>query len=136
MATAQLPGLRSAGPGRSGFTLIELLVVLAIIASLLTLSVPRYFKSLDKAGDTVLAENLRLTREVIDQYYGDTGQYPDSLDQLVEKKYLRSLPVDPITESTQTWIIVAPAAGTRGKVYNLRSGAPGSARNGKRFADL
>ena len=121
---------------RQGFTLIELLVVLAIIASLLTLSVPRYFKSLDKASETVLAENLRQTREVIDKYYGDTGQYPDSLDQLVEKQYLRGLPYDPITESSQTWVIVAPEAGAKGKVYNLRSGAPGNALNGKRFADL
>ena len=121
---------------RQGFTLIELLVVLAIIASLLTLSVPRYFKSLDKASETVLAENLRQTREVIDKYYGDTGQYPDSLDQLVEKQYLRGLPYDPITESSQTWVIVPPEAGAKGKVYNLRSGAPGNALNGKRFADL
>ena len=121
---------------RQGFTLIELLVVLAIIASLLTLSVPRYFKSLDKASETVLAENLRQTREVIDKYYGDTGQYPDSLDQLVEKQYLRGLPYDPITESSQTWVIVPPEAGAKGKVYNLRSGAPGNTLNGKRFADL
>ncbi|MCV2359130.1 type II secretion system GspH family protein [Paucibacter sp. TC2R-5] len=119
-----------------GFTLIELLVVLAIIASLLTLAMPRYFKSLDKASETVLAENLRVTREVIDHYYGDTGQYPDSLEQLVEKQYLRALPIDPVTESSQTWILVAPAPGVRGRVYNIRSGAPGSANNGRRFADM
>ena len=119
-----------------GFTLIELLVVLAIIASLLTLAVPRYFKSLDKASETVLAENLRVTREVIDHYYGDTGQYPDSLEQLVEKQYLRALPVDPVTESALTWIIVPPAPGVRGRVYNIRSGAPGSGNDGRRFADL
>lgn len=136
MTTAYERGAMSAKTGRSGFTLIELLVVLAIIAALLTLSVPRYFKSLDKAGETVLAENLRLTREVIDQYFGDTGQYPESLDQLVEKQYLRSLPMDPITESAQSWIIVAPGLGARGKVYNIRSGAPGIGRNGKPFADL
>ena len=120
----------------AGFTLIELLVVLAIIASLLTLSVPRYFGSLAKASETVLAENLRLLRETLDRFYGDTGQYPDSLEQLVEKKYLRELPVDPITESTQTWILIAPEAGIKGKVYNVRSSAPGSNRDGKRFGDL
>jgi general secretion pathway protein G len=136
MSNPRGPAALPALAGGTGFTLIELLVVLAIIASLLTLSVPRYFGSLDKARDTLLVENLRQTREVIDQYFGDTGQYPDSLDQLVDKQYLRALPVDPITESTQTWIVVAPAAGIRGKVYNIRSGAPGSGYNGKRFADL
>lgn len=136
MSNPRGPAALPALPCRSGFTLIELLVVLAIIASLLTLSVPRYFGSLDKAGDTLLAENLRLTREVIDQYFGDTGQYPDSLDQLVDKQYLRALPMDPITESTQTWVIIPPVGGAKGKVFNLRSGAPGNARNGKRFADL
>jgi len=119
-----------------GFTLIELLVVLAIIASLLTLAVPRYFKGLDNAADTVLAENLRVTREVIDRYYGDTGRYPDSLEQLVEKRYLRTLPVDPITDSSQTWILVPPEDGSKGKVYDIRSGAQGNARSGKRFAEL
>ena len=113
--------LTGCGPPGAGFTLIELLVVLAIIASLLTLAVPRYFKSLDNASETVLAENLRATRAVIDQYYGDTGQYPDSLDQLVDKQYLRALPLDPITESTQTWILIAPQASAKGKVYKLRS---------------
>ena len=127
---------RTASGRTTGFTLIELLVVLAIIASLLTLSVPRYFGSLAKASETVLAENLRLLRETLDRFYGDTGQYPESLEQLVEKKYLRELPVDPITESTQTWILIAPEAGIKGKVYNVRSSAPGSNRDGKRFGDL
>ncbi|MGO4465562.1 type II secretion system protein, partial [Pseudoduganella sp. RAF53_2] len=78
---------------KKGFTLIELLVVLGIIALLLTLAVPRYFPSVDKAKETILGDNLRNMRAVIDQYYGDTGRYPDSLEQLVEKKYLRSVPL-------------------------------------------
>jgi general secretion pathway protein G len=73
-----------------GFTLIELLVVLGIVALMLTLAVPRYFPSVDKSKETILADNLRNVRQVIDQYYGDTGRYPDSLEQLVEKKYLRA----------------------------------------------
>jgi general secretion pathway protein G len=119
---------------RRGFTLIELLVVLGIVALLLTLAVPRFFPNIDKTRETILADNLRNTREVIDQYYGDTGRYPDSLEQLVEKKYLRELPVDPITESNSTWIVVPPEDGTSGGVYSIRSGAPGNGRGGKPYA--
>lgn len=120
---------------RKGFTLIELLVVLGIVALMLTLAVPRYFPSLDKSKEVVLADNLRNVRQVLDQYYGDTGRYPDSLEQLVEKHYLRALPYDPITESDATWIIIAPEDGAKGAVYNIRSGAPGNDRAGKPYAD-
>ena len=120
---------------RKGFTLIELLVVLGIVALMLTLAVPRYFPSIDKSKEVILADNLRNTRAVIDQYYGDTGRYPDSLDQLVEKKYLRGLPVDPVTDSTSTWIIIAPEDGSKGGVYNIKSGAPGNDRSGKPYSE-
>ena len=118
-----------------GFTLIELLVVLGIVALMLTLAVPRYFPSIDKSKEVVLADNLRNVRNVIDQYYGDTGRYPDTLEQLVEKKYLRALPVDPVTDSDTTWIIIAPEDGAKGGVYNIKSGAPGNDRSGKPYAD-
>ena len=118
-----------------GFTLIELLVVLGIVALMLTLAVPRYFPSIDKSKEVVLADNLRNMRTLIDQYYGDTGRYPDSLEQLVEKKYLRALPVDPITDSETTWVIVPPEDGGKGGVYNIKSGAPGNDRGGKPYAD-
>jgi general secretion pathway protein G len=120
---------------RRGFTLIELLVVLGIIALLLTLAVPRYFPSVDKTKEVILADNLRNTRLTIDQYYDDTGRYPDSLDQLVEKKYLRAVPVDPITDSSATWVLVAPDDPAKGAVFNIRSGAPGNDRNGKPYAE-
>ncbi len=120
---------------RRGFTLIELLVVLGIVALLLTLAVPRFVPRIDNARETILADNLRNTRAVIDQYYSDTGRYPDSLDQLVEKKYLRGLPVDPVTDSSATWIVVPPEDGARGGVYNIKSGAPGNDRSGKPFLD-
>jgi len=130
------PALAKGGRGGgAGFTLIELLVVLAIIAMLLSVALPRYFQSIDVARETTLAENLRATRETIDKFYGDTGQYPASLDELVEKNYLRTLPVDPITESTQTWIIVPPA-GVKGRVFSIRSGAAGNNRLGKPYADM
>jgi general secretion pathway protein G len=120
---------------RRGFTLIELLVVLGIVALLLTLAVPRFLPRIDSARETILADNLRNTRAVIDQYYSDTGRYPDSLDQLVDKKYLRNVPLDPVTESSATWIVVPPEDGTRGGVYNIKSGAPGNDRSGKPYLD-
>ena len=122
-------------PRRPGFTLIELLVVLAIVALLLTLAVPRYFPSVDSAKETILAENLRNTRAVIDQFHADTGRYPDSLEQLVEKKYLSALPVDPIADSDTGWIIVPPEDTDQGAVYSIRSSAEGKGRNGKPFAE-
>jgi general secretion pathway protein G len=120
---------------RTGFTLIELLVVLGIIALLLTLAVPRYFPSVDSAKETILADNLRNTRAVIDQFHADTGRYPDSLEQLVEKKYLAALPIDPIADSDAAWIVVPPEEGDQGAVYNIRSGAEGKGRNGKPYAE-
>jgi general secretion pathway protein G len=127
---------RRAGSRRGGgFTLIELLVVLGIIALLLTLAVPRYFPSVDRTKEVILSDNLRNMRLTIDQYYDDTGRYPDSLDQLVEKKYLRDMPVDPITDSTTTWVLVPPEDASKGGVYNVKSGAPGNDRNGKPYAD-
>ena len=114
--------------GRRGFTLIELLVVLAILALLMSVSAPRYFHSLDQSKVTILTENLQITRRAIDSFYGDHGRYPKSLDELVERSYLRSLPVDPITESSATWLLVAPPSGDG--VFDIRSGAPGQARSG------
>jgi general secretion pathway protein G len=120
---------------RRGFTLIELLVVLGIVALLLTLAVPRFFPKVDSAKETILAENLRNTRAVIDQFHEDTGRYPESLQQLVEKKYLPALPFDPIADSDSAWIVVPPEDGDKGGVYNIRSGAPGSGRNGTPYAE-
>ncbi len=125
----------------TGFTLIELLVVLSIIATLLTLAVPRYFKSVDNSKEAVLMENLRTTRETIDKFYGDTGHYPDKLEDLVEKKYLRALPVDPITDSNTTWVIVPPEnadkeSAPKGNVYDIKSGAAGNSRDGRPFGEF
>lgn len=119
--------------GESGFTLVELLVVMAIIALLLSVASPRYFHSVDKARDAVLHENLATTRQALDKYFGDNGKYPDSLDMLVKKKYLRSLPLDPVTDSAATWIIVPPDVPEKGAVFDIRSGAPGAARDGTEY---
>lgn len=121
---------------RAGFTLIELLVVMAIIGTLLSLVAPQYFRSLDRSRESTLKQNLRATREAIDRYYGDLGRYPEAIEDLVTKRYLRSVPVDPITESTQTWVAVAPPEGAAlGKLYDLKSGAAGRAQDGSAFAE-
>jgi len=118
----------------SGFTLIELLVVMAIIALLLSIATPRYFNSVDKTKEAVLRQDLSTLRDAIDKYYGDTGKYPDSLDDLVSKKYLRKLPVDPVTDSASTWVAVPPADADQGGVYDLHSGAPGNGRDGSPYS--
>jgi general secretion pathway protein G len=119
-----------------GFTLIELLVVMAIVATLLTIALPRYFGSVERAKEATLRQSLAVMRDAIDKHYADTGRYPDALEELVAKKYIRSLPVDPVTESASTWITVAPPEGARGGVYDVRSGAAGRAASGGAFADL
>ena len=120
---------------RSGFTLIELLVVMAIIALLLSLAIPRYFGSLERSKEAVLREDLFQLRDAIGKYYGDKGKYPDSLDALASEKYLRKVPVDPITESATTWVTVAPEDPQKGGVYDVKSGAQGKASDGSVYAE-
>lgn len=130
---ARRPALRALTT-RTGFTLIELLVALAIIATLLTLAAPRYFNSIDKAKEDVLRENLYLLRDAVDKFYMDKGRYPDKLEDLVTQRYLRRIPVDPVTDSAATWVIQPPANGIPGAVYDIHSGAPGKARDGSAFS--
>ena len=118
----------------TGFTLIELLLVLAVIATLLTIAVPRYWASLDRSKEAVLKENLYQMRDAIGKYYGDKGKYPESLEALASDKYLYKVPLDPITESATTWIIVPPPDPQNTGVYDVKSGAPGKALNGTEFA--
>ena len=118
-----------------GFTLIELLVVLAIVATLLTLVTPRYISQMEASKEAVLRDNLQTTRQVIDKFYGDLGRYPESLDELVEKNYLKALPFDPIASSNATWLLTGVPTGYKGNVYSIKSGAPGTARDGKPYAD-
>jgi general secretion pathway protein G len=120
---------------RSGFTLIELLVVLAVIALLLTIAVPRYFGSLDRSKEAVLKEDLHQMRGAIDKYFGDKGKYPESLETLVTERYLRSVPVDPITEKKDSWVAVPPQDPQKSGVYDVKSGAEGKASDGSAFAE-
>ncbi|HWH46271.1 MAG TPA: prepilin-type N-terminal cleavage/methylation domain-containing protein [Burkholderiales bacterium] len=133
---------RSNGPGifarvfpleprpSGGFTLIEILVVMAIIALLLTIAVPRYLHSTDRAKEAVLKQDLVQMRDAIDKYHGDRGRYPDVLEDLVTGKYLRRIPPDPITDSVETWVTVPPEDSGKGAVYDVKSGAAGTALDG------
>lgn len=118
-----------------GFTLIELLVVMAVIATLLTIALPRYFQHLDRAREVTLKESLAVMREAIDKYQGDTGRYPETLEELVAKRYLRKLPVDPLTEVADTWVLVPPPdePGSR-RVWDVKSGAEGQGLDGTDYA--
>lgn len=120
---------------RGGFTLIELLVVMAILATLLSIAVPRYFRSVTKAEEAVLQQNLALMRDALDKHYADTGKYPASLDELVDKRYLRSIPTDPMTGSAGTWVTVPPADPEQGGVYDVKSGASGESSRGTPYSE-
>jgi general secretion pathway protein G len=117
-----------------GFTLIELLVVMAVIGMLVSLSVPRYFGHVDKAKESVLRQDLALMRDAIDKHFGDIGRYPESLEDIVAKKYMRKVPVDPVTDRADTWIIIPPEKKDTGMVFDIRSGANGRARDGSEYA--
>lgn len=114
----------------NGFTLIELMVVMAVIATLLSIVAPRYFNSIDRSREAVLRQNLSIMRDAIDKFYSDTGKYPLSLNQLVEEKYIRAIPIDPMTESSQTWIEVPPSDPEIEGMYDVRSSSDRQALNG------
>lgn len=119
-----------------GFTVIELLVVLAALALLLSVAAPRYVQHVDRARDTALRHNLHGLRDAIDKFYSDQGRYPKELNELVERRYLRAIPTDPVTQRADTWVVVPPRAGNaEGEgVADVRSGARDVAADGSRYA--
>ena len=127
--------VHNAHSAQRGFTLIELLVVLAIIGTLLSLALPRYNGSVDKSKEAVLRQNVATLRDAIDKFHGDTGKYPQSLDDLVEKQYLRRIPLDPVTNSEKTWITVPSEDADDPGVMDVKSGASGKSRTGQLFQD-
>lgn len=118
-----------------GFTLVELLVVIAIVGTLLTIAVPRYFASVERSKEAVLKENLAVMRDALQKYYGDKGKYPEKLEELAAAKYLRRIPVDPMTSSNETWVAVPPKESEKGGVYDVHSGAPGKGLDGTAYAE-
>jgi len=111
-----------------GFTLIELLIVMAIVGILASIVVPSYKRSQIKARETVLMEDLYQMRHAIDAFYADNIKYPDSLDELVDSKYLRGIPKDPFTQETDSWETLPPEPGLEGEVaeggvFDVRSGS-------------
>jgi general secretion pathway protein G len=123
--------LTMTGKGRApGFTLIDLLVVMSIIAVLLTIAVPRYFHTLDRSRETVLRQDLSVLREAIDKHFGDYGQYPDSLAALVERRYIRAVPVDPFTRTADGWQMVVSEDGDHPGIRDVHSNAEGKGSDG------
>lgn len=137
-----------------GFTLIELLVVLAILALLLTIAAPRYIQHVERAREAALRSSLKVMREAIDKFQGDQGRFPQNLDELVMRNYLKAIPLDPITEKRDTWLALSesdllamaanapsssatsalaatdtPAQDAPG-MADVRSGAPGNGADG------
>jgi general secretion pathway protein G len=124
----------------SGFTLIELLIVIALISILATMGVVQYRNSVQSAKEATLRTDLFRMRDAIDQYYADKAKYPASLDALVSDGYMRQIPKDPITQSSDTWQTV-PAEPEPGNtstdpgIYNVKSGAPGTGLDGTSYSD-
>ena len=140
MRSHRLRQLRRRASADRGWTLIELLVVISLVMILASLALTQYRNSIRSAKEAVLRSNLFLMREAIDQFYADKGKYPDSLDALVSERYLRAVPKDPITDSSDSWQTVQadPEPGSvsaSAGIYDVKSGSNDTASDGSRYAD-
>lgn len=126
---------KAMGKRRSrGFTLVELLLVLFLVALLASLVTPVATKSVDQARESALKDDLHVLRKAIDDYYANTGRYPENLAQLAEKRYIRRVPVDPLTERATSWVEV-PSDATGGGIIDVHSGAEGKGSDGRDYRD-
>lgn len=123
------------GKRRAGFTLIELLVVMSIIGVLLAIAVPRYFKTLERSRETVLKQDLSVMREAIDKHYGDYGQFPDSLQALVERKYIAAVPEDPISKLRDAWAVEVSDDPDHPGIKDVHSTDEGSGSDGRPYKE-
>jgi general secretion pathway protein G len=121
---------------RRGFTLVEIMVVVAIIVTILSIAVPFYTTAMVRAKESVLQSNLFTMRSVIDQYTYDKEEPPQSLEELVSEGYLREIPIDPFTESRDTWEMINDAGPTgESGLYDVRSGSDRTALNGTPYSE-
>ena len=122
---------------RHGFTLIELLVVLSVMSLLTALVAPRYFGALERGKEQALSTSLGVMREAIDRFAADKGRFPEGLDELAQLRYIRAVPEDPVTGRRDTWQLLPPPPSSHltGGLADVKSGAPGAARDGTRFSD-
>ena len=123
-----------------GFTLIELMIVMALIVILAGIGLTVYTNSVTRAKESVLKEDLFRMRDAIDQYYTDKGRYPGNLQDLVQEKYIRAIPVDPFTHSADSWREVPSEPDLNNPtaqpgVYDVRSGSELKAIDGTNYSD-
>jgi general secretion pathway protein G len=135
------PGSSGEGAGAKprgrGFTLIEILIVISVIGILISLAQPSYQRAVTAAREATLKENLFVLRDVLDQFFADNGKYPSALSELVDKRYLRRVPKDPLTGSADTWVLVQ-ATDDKGQdvgIYDVKSGSDRTAMDGTAYAD-
>jgi len=124
----------------SGFTLMEMMIVMALIVILAGIGLSVYGNSVQRAKEATLKEDLFRMRDAIDQYYADKNKYPGSLEDLVSEKYLRAVPVDPFTQSTDSWQTTTsePDPGNpslESGISNVKSGSEQTGLDGSRYAD-
>lgn len=119
----------------AGFSLVELLLVLFVVALLASLVAPLVTGSIQRARESTLKEDLHILRKAIDDYYADTGRYPESLKQLAEKRYIRKIPVDPMTEQSNTWVEVRGEGQNAAGVVDVRSASEEKSADGVAYRD-